>query len=207
MLRPVQWGRRGARRQIRLGNAVVLGLAAFAVLLGDAGAATAAEGPGRLAYTAGLSPAATVWTAEANGSARRKLGLGTHPVVSPSGALVAAGALSPQGMPLAQVILYSTAGSEAVPVSLTGEGVAPLAFSPDSKYLAVEFTRGIGGGGLAVLDVETHSLTYVTNKPVAGRASTPRGPTNWSSAPTRVFPPARPPISTPGLRAPPAPRA
>jgi hypothetical protein len=175
MLQLVHRGTRAVWLRARLEGVAGLALAAFAILLGGSGSAAAATGGGRIAYTAGLSPAPAVWTAQADGSGAQKLGLGSHPLVSPNGSLVAAGGISPQGMPLGQVVLYPTTGSEAVPVSLAGETVAPVAFSPDSKYIAVEFTRGTSGGGLAVLDVETHSLAYVSNKATAGASFNPAG--------------------------------
>jgi hypothetical protein len=146
----------------------------------------AASAAGRIAYTiqSGASPS-VVWTASTSGSGKVKLGPGGSPVVAPDGALVAANPIPGQegSATSGTVVLYSTAGAAPVEVGgLPGEEARPLAFSPDSKYLAIELrsssvsrATATARSGLAVLDLETRAVTLVARGVIAGVSFSPRG--------------------------------
>ncbi len=131
-------------------------VAALAVVATSAsGATTTKRG---LAYGTGTATGTPqIWLADATGRHARKLGPGYEPLLSPNGRLVAATGASAKG-PL--LLIYSASGKvlgrfyKAATYS-----VVPSAWSPDSRYLAVELfdpvSRGIGKSGLAVIDTST----------------------------------------------------
>jgi hypothetical protein len=147
---------------------------ALMVTIASCVASTAAAATTRITYTLESSPS-SVWVMNGDGSSCEELGLGDHPVISPSGAVVAAAAVSEEGDPLGQVVLYSTTGAEPVEVTLDAPSATVLAFSPDSRYVAVSLADGIAGRGLAVIDVETASVTYVIGGTIGGASFNPQG--------------------------------
>jgi hypothetical protein len=161
----VTWG--------RVATACVIAAVAIAV------PASASEtSPVRIAYDTGTATAGPfVWLANANGSGARRLGPGEQPLISPSGAYVAAGLNASKGAALA---LYSAGGGapsdffNAATVS-----VDPIAWSSDSRYLAVELysTRLKGRqDGLAVIDTTTmRATTLVSGGQIAGASFNPAG--------------------------------
>lgn len=147
-------------------------LAAVAVVPAFAASPYAPPGTPLIAFekSSVSSPFGTVWTANPDGSGARKLGNGDQPLVSPSGAMVAAA--TAQGTTLK---LFSTTGGATH--AFTGPHGAmplPIAWSPDSRYLAVELdstaTNGVTGAGLAVIDT-THDALRVIAKGVLYGAS------------------------------------
>jgi hypothetical protein len=133
----------------------------------------AASTQARLAYVTGgaRSPTPVVWALPvAAGAAPVRLGPGGQPLLSPNGQLVAASLADlPGGPPLA---VYHVGGAPATSFpSLAGVTAVPLAWSPDSKHLAVALlsttVRDIAAGSsLVVLDLETGA----TGSPMASRA-------------------------------------
>ncbi|MGH2914330.1 MAG: TolB family protein [Solirubrobacteraceae bacterium] len=116
----------------------------------------------------GAAPA-SVWLANAGGGRARLLGPGGAPLVSPNGALVAAG----QAIGGRQILLYDATGGSRVTVTMPRATVDdPIAWSPDSRYLGVQMvstaTRGLGHAGLAVIDTTTDRFTVVARGTVAG---------------------------------------
>jgi len=172
----------GGKRAV---NAVValLVLASLTSALG-AGAATGAEpAPGRLAYVTSseAKPESLVWAALANGSEARQLGPGNDPLLSPNGAWVAASLLgtgSGRGPALA---VYPTSGARPATLGeVAGQVALPLAWSPDSRYLAVSLgSTALKGfvrkSGLAILDTATGSLKTIATGIVNGAGFAPDG--------------------------------
>ena len=143
----------------------------------------AASSFGAGAPTAGIAfvksvTTTTVWVAAADGSGARELGAAADPLLSPDGQLVAATAIGRQGTAL--VIFKVGGGTLATPRSLTNVALMPLAWSPDSRYLAVAlFDTGTGTDqGNAALDVvDTKAGTVAASVPgiVSGASFAPTG--------------------------------
>jgi hypothetical protein len=110
--------------------------------------------PPRIAYNTGTARSGPfVWIANASGGGARMLGSGQDPLISPDGRYVAAGMSESGGKALG---LYSTSDTDFRGF-FNGEGTPamPLAWSSDSRYLAVQLPATKQhplGGGLAVLD-------------------------------------------------------
>ena len=158
-----------------------------------------------VAYVTGTdrSPSA-VWVAALDGSYPQRLGVGGEPLVSPSGLTVAAAlfgatANSEQGPSLA---IYSTVGEPVREyLSLTTATATPLAWSEDSRYLAVSFmpnalTNIARQSGLAVIDTQTGAVTTITHGQIYGASFAPdssdrlvfaRSPSTVLSAPTNLY--------------------
>jgi hypothetical protein len=155
----------------------------------QAAAVTTSAGSGvapiRLAYATGTarSPSA-VWVADSSGREARRLGLGSEPLPAPSGQSVAASLFgattnSEQGPAL---VIYSTLGATAVTyLSLATATATPLAWSPDSRYLAVSLqstslTNTANHSALAVIDTSTGCLpsSRVRTQAKRGRCCCPR---------------------------------
>lgn len=141
--------------------------------------------PSRIAFVTSseAQPESMVWTALADGSERKLLGAGDSPLLSPDGKLVAAalfgtGGSSERGPSLA---LYSTAGAAPLTLgSLASATAVPLAWSPDSRYLAVALQstaiRNVARrSGLAVLDTTTGTLKTISSGIVYGASFAPDG--------------------------------
>jgi hypothetical protein len=159
---------------------VVFLTVALAVLLaGVSGALAQTSIPTRIAFVTSseAQPESKVSTALVDGAERTLLGPGQQPLLSPNGALVAAGlfgtgAGSSESGP--SLVLYSTSGSPALTRgSLAGATATPLAWSPDSRYLAVALmstaVRNVArGSGLAILDTSTGTLKKIAGGIVSG---------------------------------------
>jgi hypothetical protein len=157
-----------------LNNATPKALLAIAIVITTMSAFGArADATSVVSYSAGLS-APGVWAMDGNGSSRRELGPGEHPIISPGGALVAAEAITEQGTPVGEVVIYSVSGGEPIRIALHAERVSPLAFSRDSRYLAVSLFDGSSGRGLAVIDVEAGTVTYVSSGTIDGASFDPQ---------------------------------
>jgi hypothetical protein len=132
--------------------------------------ARAAGATAALAYvTATATSPATVWVANAQGGEQRRLGGGSQPLLSPDGATVAASlsGAAPGSESGPALVLYPVGGAPALTyLSLAAGTALPLAWSPDSRYLAVAmFSNAVGEPAgvstLAVLDTSTGTLTTV----------------------------------------------
>jgi hypothetical protein len=132
----------------------------------------------RLAYVTGTersSPA--VWVANASGGEVKRLGLGLEPLISPNGQWVAASAFGTVVGAQEQgpaIVVYSTAaGAPLNELSLATATAQPLAFSPDSRYLAVfmqsnSVTNIAQSSGLAVIDTTTGAVTTIAHGQIYG---------------------------------------
>src|SRR5579875_862823 len=114
--------------------------------------------------------APVIWALVAGGGAPRRLGPGADPLVSPDGMLVAAatGLLASR-----EVLLYpSTGGSPAGFELMQGAEAVPVAWSADSRYLAVEMLAtspaGARDAGLAVFDTSSQRTVVVARGQVSG---------------------------------------
>lgn len=157
--------------------ALAVGLLASLSLPSSLQAALPTPPSERLAYVTGTihSPSA-VWVSNIDGSQPKRLGPGDSPLVSPDGQLVAAAlfgatANSERGPALA---VYSTTGAPVTEyLSLETATATPLAWSPDSRYLAVSLmstavTNIANQSGLAVIDTQTGTLTTVIHGAISG---------------------------------------
>jgi Tol biopolymer transport system component len=131
--------------------------------------ATGASGAGgnlrRIAFIRGVrihhKSVSFVWIADANGGSQHRLGRGDFPLLSPNGRLVAARTLnSASGL-----AIYSTVGGGTQHYFPSSDYGLALAWSPDSRYLAVN----AGIDGLEVIDTTLHAMTQIpTNGYVEG---------------------------------------
>jgi hypothetical protein len=141
--------------------------------------------PGRLAFVTSseAQPESQVWTARSDGSEREQMGPGDQPLLSPSGALIAAGlfgtgAGSERGPSLA---VYSTAGATPLRLgNVASATVTPLAWSPDSRYLAVSLqstaVKNVARhSGLGLLDTTSGTLTTIASGIIYGASFAPDG--------------------------------
>ena len=157
------------------------GLAILTALVtcGALAAATASgttAGSAEIAFVKSLK-FTSVWVAAGDGSGARRLGAGTDPVLSPNGAMVAATAFGPKGSPL---VIFKVAGGRIdVPASLDAKvSVTPLAWSPDSRYLAVAVIDsstgpGPGDAALDVIDTTSGSISAHDGGDVSGASFEP----------------------------------
>jgi hypothetical protein len=164
--------------------ATLLALASFALVP----VARGAEGPGRIAYVTSseAKPEPQVWTALANGAEPELLGPGNGPILAPDGANVAAGlfgAGAQKGRSLALYRVFPAAPGPAAPTTfgnLAAQSATPLAWSPDSRYLAVMLVSTAVKGfvkksGLAILDTNTGSLKTIATGIIYGASFAPDG--------------------------------
>jgi hypothetical protein len=160
----------------------------------------------RLAYATGTehsSPA--VWVANVSGGEAKRLGLGLQPLISPNGQLVAASAFGTvvgtqeQGP---SIVVYSTAAAAPLnELSLATATAQPLAWSLDSRYLAVfmqstAVTNVAQTSGLAVIDTTTGAVTTIAHGQIYGASFAQDGsdrivygrtPSLSSSAPSNLY--------------------
>jgi hypothetical protein len=137
----------------------------------DGASSSAAASRASLAYAvAGKTP--TIWVADADGTHRRALGTGAEPLLSPDGRFVAA-------VDGGGVRIFPTGpGPVLNPFTSSAVVAQPLAWSPDSRYLAVSLLDvagplGIGASGLAVLDTRTGSAPTIAHGFVSGASFAP----------------------------------
>ena len=134
-----------------------------------------AEARSALTYTRG-SANPTVWLANANGKQARRLGPGDQPLVAPNGSAVAATAIGSKGAALS---VYRVGASTRRYFKLNKVAAVALAWSPDSRYVAVELdgvsTSG-KGSGLDVIDTRTDRVTTIATGTVCGASFAPRRP-------------------------------
>ncbi len=138
--------------------------------------------PAGLAYVTGSALSTPkVWAARPGGREAKRLGAGQEPLLAPSGRAVAVTAFSPglqeQGP---AVVIYSTVGgTPSSYLSLATATAQPLAWSPDSRYLAVALQStspsGEAGSGLAVIDTDTGVVATIASGAVHGASFAPDG--------------------------------
>jgi hypothetical protein len=161
-------------------SALFLLLSVFSAA-GSAGAEVVADltpEPPKLAYvTETASGTSKVWLAAANGSDAKLLGLGQQPLLAPSGESVAVSLFGTvlgnqeQGPSLG---IYPSSGAPIADyLSLETAVSAPVAWSPDSRYLAVELqsngTNDIADdSGLDVIDTQTGVVRTIAHGEIYG---------------------------------------
>jgi hypothetical protein len=130
----------------------------------------------RLAYVTGISTS-KVWLASAGGTESKLLGPGQQPLLAPDGQLVAASlfGVSPgveeHGPALG---LYSASGAPIVDyLNLETSTAVPLAWSQDSRYLAVQLqsTQIVDGrvaSSLDVIDTQTQTVAQIAKGTIYG---------------------------------------
>jgi hypothetical protein len=157
-----------------------------------------------------------VWIASLSGSERTLLGPGQQPLLAPNGQSVAAGlfgtVIGAQERGPSMAIYPATGGAPTTYLNLATATATPLAWSPDSRYLAVSLqsTSVNDSGklsGLAVIDTTTGAVTTIAHGQIYGasfaqdgsdRIAYGRAPSQLLAAPTNVY------VSAPdgtGLRA------
>jgi hypothetical protein len=160
----------------------MLAAAALAVSLTGlslaAGARAAGETPvGRLAYvTQTLRSNPEVWLASATGSEAKALGPGQQPLLAPNGQLVAAGLFGTNGDSEhgPAIAVYAATGAPVANyLDLETATATPLAWSPDSRYLAVarqstSVNNIAAGSGLDVIDTQSGTVTSIAEGMVYG---------------------------------------
>lgn len=157
-----------------------LGPVAVACALLCAAAVALASGGGKigLAYANGGNPQKIV-IANANGSDARTLTDGSVPAVSPNGASVAFGPVTGR----VGLVVYSAAGKLTGKFFVAdGVEVNPIAWSHDSRYIAVALTdvnatTKIGKSGVAIIDTTTGKATTVAHGQVQGVSWSPSADT------------------------------
>jgi len=153
-------------------------LATIALFLSATASAVAAQAPvPRLAYvTETATSTSKVWIASIGGSEPKLLGPGQQPLLAPNGQSVAvslfgATADSEHGPSIG---IYPAAGGPLGDyLSLETATAVPLAWSPDSRYLAVErqsngTTSIAAGSGLDVIDTQTGTVTQIAAGTIYG---------------------------------------
>jgi hypothetical protein len=144
----------------------------------SAATAHASAAPGaRIAYVTGTAQSPPeVWIAAASGGGAKRLGPGVQPLLAPNGQEVAASlfgasANSEKGPALG---IYSALGTPVVDyLSLATAISTPLAWSPDSRYLAIErqstgVSNAAAGSGLDVIDTLTGNVTSIAEGQISG---------------------------------------
>ncbi len=134
--------------------------------------------PPRLAYvTETAASTSKVWLASASGREAKLLGPGQQPLLAPDGQLVAVSlfGVSPgveeHGPALG---LYSASGAPVVDyLNLETSTASPLAWSQDSRYLAVQLqsTQIVDGkvaSSLDVIDTQTQTVTQIAKGTIYG---------------------------------------
>jgi hypothetical protein len=168
--------------------ALALLLLSFALLCAGPAIAVApaavSEAPAaRLTYVTGTarSPSPLVWIAAASGLEPKLLGPGGDPLLAPDGQLVAAAlfgatANSEAGPSLA---IYSTSGAPVTEyLSLATATAMPLAWSADSRYLAVSLQSTAVNdiaqrSSLAVIDTQTGTASTIAHGQIYGASFAP----------------------------------
>lgn len=117
----------------------------------------------------------TAWIARADGSGARELGIGDEAFLSPNGAYVSVQRYASTGSSLE---LFSTSGKLlAAYFDAAKESAATLAWSPNSRYLAVTSTStsAVGKMSLYLIDTTTLKSRLVTDGVFAGASFNPAG--------------------------------
>jgi hypothetical protein len=169
----------------KLAASLCASLAVSAVFLFSTAGGVAAEvvadlnpEPPRLAYlTETATSPSKVWIAAANGSDPKLLGPGQQPLLSPNGASVAVSlfgvrpGVEEHGPAIG---VYPASGAAIADyLDLETATATPLAWSPDSRYLAVyrqsnEVTNIAAGSGLDVIDTQTGTVSSIAEGAIYG---------------------------------------
>jgi hypothetical protein len=138
--------------------------------------------------TGGSKGPERVWLANATGGGARTIANSGFPTLAPSGAMVALTGSSGSS----EVVIYSSAGTVLGKYFSSKQvSTGPIAWSPDSRYLAVSLSdandfKTIGKSGLAVIDTQTGTVTMVAHGMIGGIGWAPNTDTiayGFSSSP------------------------
>jgi hypothetical protein len=150
-----------------------------AATIGSGAATLAATTPQSNQYLAFVRGSATslpsVWIADADGSDAHRLAAGDLGLLSPDGADVAVQTMASHGDALE---IYSSAGKPLGGfIDAAHDNATPLAWSPDSRYLAVSLanTSPSGGGSLALIDTTTMKERIIASGVIYGASFNPAG--------------------------------
>ena len=158
------------KRRLAVAGAVVVAAAAVISVAEalESGSALA------VAYVTGTATSTPeVWVANGDGSGAHLLGPGAQPLIAPNGAFVAAS--RPLGL-----VLYPAVGGVARRYFMSAAATAvAVAFSPDSRYLAVVLSSrdpaSAAGSGLAVVDTSTFIARIIVRGQIYGASFAPDG--------------------------------
>jgi hypothetical protein len=157
--------------------------------------------PVRIAFERGTATVLpSVWVATASGQEAKELGPGDQALMSPNGEFVAATLFGsgPNSETGPAVGIYPVAGTGAAGfLSLATATATPLAWSPDSRYLAVSFlssslTDIARNSGLAVIDTTTGLVRVIANGAINGASFAPDGSDRIAYARTATLSPTAP---------------
>jgi hypothetical protein len=170
-----------ARRMLLAGATPLVMLCASSVApalaVGPAIAPSSAVSVPRLTYvTETARSPAQVWLAAASGAGAELLGPGLQPLLAPNGQLVAASLFGATANPEKgpAIALYSALGAPVINyLDLETATSLPVAWSPDSRYLAIErqstdVTNIAAGSGLDVIDTQTGAVTSISEGQIYG---------------------------------------
>jgi Tol biopolymer transport system component len=139
----------------------------------------------RLAYlTETATSTSKVWVASLSGAEPKLLGPGQQPLLSPDGHSVAVSLFGDTSGPDEHgpsIGIYPAAGGPIVDyLSLETATATPLAWSPDSRYLAVALqstnvTNIAAGSGIDVIDTQNGAVTQIAAGSVYGASFAPDG--------------------------------
>jgi hypothetical protein len=124
----------------------------------------------RLAYVGGTN-GDTVWLANADGTHARALGPGGQPILAPNGSAVAASVFTQTGNAL---VIFRPGRSTQKYFNVAKVTTDPVAWSPDSRYVAVELFDTLGNGaGLAIVDTKTATTKTIATGSICGASFSP----------------------------------
>jgi hypothetical protein len=152
------------------------------VAMGVAAALAAAPAGGvavsgvSIAYLTGSAESLpSVWSAGAGGGSARRLGPGDAPLLSPSGETVAASDIGSSGSAL--TLYPANGGAPTGYFNIVHVSATALAWSPDSRYLAVALTGNnapsLSGYGLAIIDTLTGTEQTIASGAIYGASFAP----------------------------------
>jgi hypothetical protein len=131
----------------------------------------------RLAYVTETAAVSQVWLASATGTEPKLLGGGDQPLLAPNGQSVAVSLFgSKPGVRESgpSIGIYPATGAPATTyLSLETATATALAWSPDSRYVAVyrqsnEPALGVSASGLDVIDAQTGTVTSIAEGAIYG---------------------------------------
>lgn len=132
----------------------------------------------------------TVFVAKDDGSAARKLGLGSNPRISPDGKTVAFYRFG-QGKQPSQLMVAPTSGGEPKQLARGWQDPFVFAWSPDSSRIVVQLGPEVGKGRLVAIDVATGVQQTIASGYFGGVSFAPQDSEQivYSMAASESFPP------------------
>ena len=157
---------------------IAVAVAIVVVGIIDVSAGDGTTRPPRLAYVTGTATTTPeVWVANLRDGSRRRVGAGQAPLLSPEGSVLAASAPGQTGPALTLYTVGGTVIRRFYDAAL--QTAVALAWSPDSRYLAVALTGrdpgSAAGSGLSVIDTRTLRTSIVARGQLYGASFAPDG--------------------------------